>query len=185
MKEAGVKLAVASSKPEVYVERILEHFGLKSYFDVVTGSDLNGSRCEKEEVVEETLRRLAAVCGENDDDVIKAGEEIDRSAGAMVGDRKFDISGAKEFGLTSIGVSYGYAAKGELKKLGFEFTDSQANFIFAAHPQYDAGELFEALKKKKIYVRHWDSERIRQYLRITVGTREEMEQLFTALREYL
>ena len=76
-------------------------------------------------------------------------------------------------------------AKGELKKLGFEFTDSQANFIFAAHPQYDAGELFEALKKKKIYVRHWDSERIRQYLRITVGTREEMEQLFTALREYL
>lgn len=121
LKEAGVKLAVASSKPEVYVERILEHFGLKSYFDVVTGSDLNGSRCEKEEVVEETLRRLAAVCGENDDDVIKAGEEIDRSAGAMVGDRKFDISGAKEFGLTSIGVSYGYAAKGELKNAGADY----------------------------------------------------------------
>lgn len=76
-------------------------------------------------------------------------------------------------------------AKGELKKLGFEFPDSRTNFIFATHPQYDAGELFEALKKKEIYVRHWDSERIRQYLRITVGTREEMEQLFAALKEYL
>lgn len=76
-------------------------------------------------------------------------------------------------------------AKGELKKLGFEFTDSRTNFIFAAHPRHDAGELFEALKQKEIYVRHWDSERIRQYLRITVGTKEEMEQLFAALRECL
>lgn len=76
-------------------------------------------------------------------------------------------------------------AKEELRKLGFEFTDSQANFIFATHPQHDAGELFEALKEKEIYVRHWDMERIRQYLRITVGTREEMGQLFEALREYL
>ncbi len=76
-------------------------------------------------------------------------------------------------------------AKGELKKLGFCFTDSKTNFIFAKHPEYDAGELFSYLKKKDIYVRHWDSERIRQYLRITIGTREEMEQLFFALRAYL
>ncbi len=76
-------------------------------------------------------------------------------------------------------------AKEELRKLGFEFPDSRANFIFARHPRYDAGELFEALKKQDIYVRHWDSERIRQYLRITVGTREEMEALFAALRAYL
>ena len=75
-------------------------------------------------------------------------------------------------------------AKEELQKLGFEFPDSRANFIFARHPRYDAGELFEALKKQDIYVRHWDSERIRQYLRITIGTREEMEQLFAALRTY-
>ncbi len=76
-------------------------------------------------------------------------------------------------------------AKEELRKLGFEFPDSRANFIFARHPRYDAGELFEALKKQDIYVRHWDSERIRQYLRITVGTREEMEALFAALRAYM
>lgn len=76
-------------------------------------------------------------------------------------------------------------AKEELAKLGFEFLDSQANFIFAMHPKYDAKELFEALKKAHIYVRHWNSERIAQYLRITIGTREEMETLFSFLREYL
>ena len=76
-------------------------------------------------------------------------------------------------------------AKEELRKLGFEFPDSRANFIFARHPRYDAGELFEALKKQDIYVRHWDSERIRQYLRITVGTREEMEALFAAMGAYM
>ncbi len=76
-------------------------------------------------------------------------------------------------------------AKGELRNLGFEFPDSQTNFIFATHPKRDAGELFQALKKKDIYVRHWDSEKIKQYLRITVGTREEMEQLFSALRSCL
>lgn len=76
-------------------------------------------------------------------------------------------------------------AKEELAKLGFEFLDSQANFIFAMHPKYDAKELFEALKKAHIYVRHWNSDRIAQYLRITIGTREEMETLFSFLREYL
>ncbi|MEE1087164.1 MAG: histidinol-phosphate transaminase [Schaedlerella sp.] len=76
-------------------------------------------------------------------------------------------------------------AKQELKNLGFQFTDSQANFIFATHPEYDAKELFEALKKADIYVRYWNSERIRQYLRITVGTKEEMEILFAFLREYM
>lgn len=76
-------------------------------------------------------------------------------------------------------------AKEELRKLGFVFPDSRANFIFATHPQYDAGELFGFLKKQGIYVRHWDGERIGQYLRITVGTREEMEQLFRVLRTYM
>ncbi len=76
-------------------------------------------------------------------------------------------------------------AKGELGKLGFRFTDSRANFIFATHPDYDAEDLFEAMKAKGIYVRYWGSERIEQYMRITVGTREEMEILFTFLREYM
>lgn len=76
-------------------------------------------------------------------------------------------------------------AKEELRKLGFQFTDSQANFIFATHPKYDAKELFEALKRENIYVRYWNSDRIRQYLRITIGTKEEMEALFAFLNEYI
>ena len=76
-------------------------------------------------------------------------------------------------------------AKGEFAKLGFEFPDSKANFIFVKHPKYDAKELFEALKARDIYVRFWGSERIEQYLRVTVGTREEMEALFAFLRDYM
>lgn len=76
-------------------------------------------------------------------------------------------------------------AKEELRKLGFQFTDSKANFIFATHPEYDAKELFEALKKENIYVRYWNSERINQYLRITVGTREEMEALLTFFKKLI
>ena len=75
--------------------------------------------------------------------------------------------------------------KEELRKLGFVFPDSQANFIFAKHPEYDAKELFEALKKENIYVRYWGSSRIKQYLRITIGTKEEMELLFTFLKKYM
>lgn len=75
--------------------------------------------------------------------------------------------------------------KEELRKLGFVFPDSQANFIFAKHPEYDAKELFEALKKENIYVRYWGSSRIEQYLRITIGTKEEMELLFTFLKKYM
>ena len=74
-------------------------------------------------------------------------------------------------------------AKEELKNLGFHCLDSKSNFIFAMHPDYDAKELFEALKENDIYVRFWGSERIEQYMRITVGTREEMEAMFAFLGE--
>ena len=76
-------------------------------------------------------------------------------------------------------------AKEELKNLGFRCLDSKSNFIFAMHPDYDAKELFEALKENDIYVRFWGSERIEQYMRITVGTREEMETMFAFLKKYM
>lgn len=76
-------------------------------------------------------------------------------------------------------------SKEELRKLRFHCLDSQANFLFVSHPKYDAKELFEALKAHKIYVRFWGSERIEQYLRITIGTREEMEELIEFLRKYM
>jgi len=76
-------------------------------------------------------------------------------------------------------------AKEEFSKLGFVFGDSMSNFLFVTHPRYDAEELFFALKKEGIFVRHFSKpERIKNYLRITVGRREEMEQLFAFLKNY-
>ena len=76
-------------------------------------------------------------------------------------------------------------AKDRLARIGFICLDSSANFIFAMHPDYDAKELFEEMKANGIYVRYWGSERIEQYMRITIGTREEMEELFRFLEKYM
>ncbi len=76
-------------------------------------------------------------------------------------------------------------AKSRLTDLGFEYTESKANFIFATHPKFHGKDLFEALKKENIYVRHWNKERIGEYLRITIGTKEEMEALFAFLEAYV
>jgi len=108
LKSKGIILAIASSKPELFVEQILEHFDLLKYFDVVVGSLLNETRTKKEEVLEEALKRLEV---NGPDDTV-----------AMVGDRKFDILGAKTFGLTAIGVRFGYAEEGELE-------EAQADYI--------------------------------------------------------
>jgi len=75
--------------------------------------------------------------------------------------------------------------KKELRELGFSFPDSRTNFIFATHDICPAKELFEALKEQHIYVRYFRSPRIDNYLRITVGTDEEMDALLSFLKEYL
>lgn len=75
--------------------------------------------------------------------------------------------------------------KQELLKLGFSFGDSMSNFIFASHGSVPAKELFEALKKENIYVRYFSKERIDNYLRISIGTQEEMEVLIQFLKNYL
>lgn len=73
----------------------------------------------------------------------------------------------------------------ELKALGFEFNEPGANFIFASHPKYPAKELFEALRKENIYVRYFNLPRIDNYLRITIGTDEEMKTLIRFLKAYM
>ena len=73
--------------------------------------------------------------------------------------------------------------KRELRNLGFDFPDSRSNFIFATHKEWPAKELFEELKKEDIYVRYFASPRIDNYLRITVGTDEEMDALLAFLRK--
>ena len=76
-------------------------------------------------------------------------------------------------------------AKKELKSLGFVLTDSKANFIFASHNDCPAQELFQALRKRHIYVRYFPKGRTADFLRITIGTQKEMETLTEFLREYL
>lgn len=108
-KNRGAKLAVASSKPEVFVKKILEHFHLAKYFDVIVGSELDGRRTDKQEVVQEALFRLF---GDND---------IDYDNVVMIGDRKFDIEGANENKVTGVAVSYGYGSIEELKEAKAEY----------------------------------------------------------------
>lgn len=75
--------------------------------------------------------------------------------------------------------------KAELKKLGFSFGDSMSNFIFATHKTVPAREIYEALREENIYVRYFAKERIDNYLRISIGTQEEMEALIDFLKQYL
>ena len=76
-------------------------------------------------------------------------------------------------------------SKKKLAGLGFTFTDSMSNFIFAGHKEKTAGYIFEELRKRKIFVRYWNKPRISNYMRITVSTDEEMNALFKALEEIL
>ena len=112
LKEKGMHLAVASSKPEYYVRQILAHFDIEKYFEVIVGSELDGARSQKEEVVEEALKQLG---------VLTIPVDARKSSCAMVGDRKFDIQGAKAHSLTGIGVRFGYAPSGELEGEGADY----------------------------------------------------------------
>ena len=108
LKKAGFKLAIASSKPTVFVIKILEYFSINHYFDVVVGSELDGHRSDKKEVIEEVLRQFG-IMGQTG--TIK--KSLAKKT-VMVGDRSFDILGAKAHGLDSIGVTYGYGIDDEL-----------------------------------------------------------------------
>lgn len=105
-KNEGKTLAVATSKPWVFAERILEKYELRQYFDVVVGSELDEkTRSSKTEVIEEVLRRLKL-------------DNKDLQSVIMVGDRKHDIIGANNCHLHSVGVYFGYAEPGELEEAG-------------------------------------------------------------------
>ena len=114
LKKNHCKLAVASSKPKKFVDQVLQHFEIDSYFDVVVGSELNGFRGSKKEVMQEALRQLFAKDSmEGEDAFLK---ELKQEQIVMVGDRDLDIDGANSFGIDSVGVLYGYAKPKELSK---------------------------------------------------------------------
>lgn len=100
LKNRGKKLVVATSKPTIFSEEILKHFNIYDYFDMVTGSELDGSRVLKEDVIKFVLSQF----------------ELPKSSFMMVGDRKFDIFGAKNCGIGSVAVQYGYGPEEELMK---------------------------------------------------------------------
>lgn len=106
LKKGGKRLAVATSKPEVYAKRILEHFDLAKYFEVVTGAELSGERNAKSEVIAECLKRLG---------------NPDKGTVLMIGDRKHDVEGAKLCGVRCAGVKFGYAEENELENAGAEY----------------------------------------------------------------
>lgn len=109
LKEAGLVLALATSKPEIYAKRIVDKYGITPYLDAIVGSELSGERVVKAEVIEEVFRRLGLEA------------EEDRAEAVMVGDRRQDMIGAKACGIAGIGVRFGYAEPGELEEAGADF----------------------------------------------------------------
>ena len=103
LKEYGYVLAIASSKPTIYVERILEYFQIRQYFDCVVGSLLHGLHGKKNELIQKVFDQL---------------QIIDKSQALMVGDRLHDVEGAKLFGIDCLGVSYGFGGREELEEYG-------------------------------------------------------------------
>lgn len=108
LKEKGVLVGLATSKPEPQALDIMEKYGLSGYFDKMTGSDYEGTRHDKHQVILEALRRLGI-------------PEEEYGFVIMIGDRKYDIEGAKQAGIDSLGVGYGYAPEGELKSSGADY----------------------------------------------------------------
>ncbi len=106
LKAAGKKLVVATSKPETFSIQIAEHFGFAQYFDAICGSTMDQTRVTKASVIEYALG--------------KTGIQ-DKNQVLMVGDREHDIFGAKQNGLKSCGVLFGYGSREELEKAGADF----------------------------------------------------------------
>lgn len=103
LRASGRKLYVATSKPEEFAVKILEHFHLTEYFEDVCGANMDGSRSAKEEIIRYTMERNG----------ITEKEKI-----VMVGDREHDVLGAKAVGIASLGVLYGYGSREEMQAAG-------------------------------------------------------------------
>ncbi len=101
LKQRGKKLVIATSKPEVFTLRVLDHFNLTQYFDYIGGATLTSEKIKKLDIIR---------------DAIEALKITDKDKVVMVGDRKLDILGAAQNGIDSIGVLWGYGDLAELKK---------------------------------------------------------------------
>lgn len=101
LQEAGLRLYVATSKPVLYARRIIDHFELGSFFQDIFGSELDGTRADKSELLKFALAATSPA-----------------ETATMVGDREHDVVGALNNGLDFIGVTYGYGSPDELRRAG-------------------------------------------------------------------
>lgn len=99
LSRQGKRLFVATSKPTLYAEEIVRHFGLAPFIKLVVGSNMDGTRTDKQEIIEFIAAELAGT---------------DKSQIVMVGDRKFDVIGARKAGIDCVAVAYGYGTREEL-----------------------------------------------------------------------
>ncbi|PEC86645.1 phosphoglycolate phosphatase [Bacillus cereus] len=103
LKSSANRLFVATSKPTVFAKQVLEHFQLTDYFEDIVGSNLDGTRIKKEEIIAH---------------ILQTNEELNKEEIVMIGDRKHDIIGANRNEIASIGVLYGYGSETELTEVG-------------------------------------------------------------------
>ena len=102
LSQSGQRLFVATSKPHVFAERIIDHFGLRGHFERVFGSELDGTRVDKSLLLEYALKQAS----------------VNPAKTLMIGDRSHDMVGARNNGMKGIGVLYGYGSREELLGAG-------------------------------------------------------------------
>lgn len=128
-------MGVATSKPEKFARQILEYFGIDQYFQVIVGSEMDGRRTNKAEVIEEALVRLHM--------------ENERDKVLMVGDKEHDVLGAKSCGIQCVGVAYGYGTRQELEEAGAVYIADTVDDlgILASPNDEETTEYVESVRK--------------------------------------
>lgn len=127
LKDKGCILSVATSKPTEPTLRILEKFDVKKYFDVVVGSNPDGTGSDKKYIISQVIGELKKNHGLTED-VIESGQVV------MIGDRRYDIEGGKSCGLQTIGVLYGYGSREEFEAAGADHIIEKPQELLAIFP---------------------------------------------------
>lgn len=102
LARSGRRMFVATSKAHIFADRIIDHFKLRIYFERVFGAELNGTHSDKTDLLHHALQTA----------------DVDPSQAIMIGDRSFDMVGARKNGMTAVGVLYGYGSEAELRDAG-------------------------------------------------------------------
>ena len=118
LKEAGCKLAVATSKPLPTAMMVLEHFDMARHFEVICGADADGGHADKAYIVSQALERLGVT-------------EEQKPQAVMVGDRMHDVVGGQKNGLTTVGLTMGYGSREEFAGAGVSYVADSAEEMVA------------------------------------------------------